>query len=151
MKHDWKILCSFALCVLLNGCTAPVTRPPTTIDAGPGTHMGRLGRRLGTYLTIEGVRSDTGKVGTRTLRVDTIDGRPLNPPIDIWIDNVAALPADGQRIALKGYESGRYIGLPPDVERALGDARQAPWQFYQYFLVVPIDVPAGIEFVPERS
>ena len=57
--------------------------------AESGIPRGRLGHPLGTYLTIEGVRAEAGKVGTQTLVVDTINGQKVDEPVGIWIDNVA--------------------------------------------------------------
>jgi hypothetical protein len=36
--------------------------------------VGRLGYRIGSFLTIEGVRAEKGKVGIQTLLVDKING-----------------------------------------------------------------------------
>lgn len=90
--------------------------------------VGTLGYRIGSYLTIEGVRAEQGKAGARTLLVDTISGCKLDEPLTIWIENVALPP--GERCVLKGYETGRWIGTPEEVIRATGAAApQAPWQF----------------------
>ncbi|MCX8109337.1 MAG: hypothetical protein N3G20_11100 [Verrucomicrobiae bacterium] len=54
--------------------------------------VGRLCYRIGTYLTIEGIRAEKGKVGTQTLAVDTINGLKLGEPVTIRIENLE-LPA----------------------------------------------------------
>jgi hypothetical protein len=96
---------------------------------------GRLGHSLGTYLKIEGVRVLEGKVGTQTLLVDTVNGKLLDEPLAVWIDNVVALPKEG-RCVLRGYESGRMIGLPPEVAKAENlPTPQAAWQFFRYFVM----------------
>lgn len=147
-----------ALALVTAGCAAPAgsARSSTAPDAAqpdwaqPPVPMGLLGHRLGTYLTIEGVRAESGKVGARSMSVEAVNGRWLETPREIWIDNINSLPR-GERITLRGYESGRYIGLPPEVENALNERRQAMWQFQRYFLAVPIDLPPSVKLVPERS
>ena len=105
---------------------------------------GRLGYRIGSYLTIEGTREEDGKVGVNTLRVDTIDGYRLDKPIDIWIDNVT-LPSR-ERCVLKGYETGRWIGVPDEVLRATESPHpQAVWQFQFYFLATSVEQPKSLK------
>ncbi len=108
---------------------------------------GSLGYPLGTYLTIEGIRVETGKVGTRTLRIDTINSRKLPEPIDIWVDNVKhpGLPA-GTRCVIRGYESGKMIGVPFEVAKAENSSLpQAGWQFKRYFIITSVVEPASLE------
>lgn len=110
---------------------------------------GRLGHPLGTYLTIEGVRAEAGKVGTQTLLVDTINGKKLDEPIGVWIDNVASLPK-GELCVIKGYESGKMIGTPPAAIEAAKEAGkditvpQAGWQFYRFFVMTSSVEPEGL-------
>ncbi len=124
--------------VFVTGCVnsgreATETAPQQRGDRVP---MGRLGRPIGSYLTIEGVRmgAEQGKVGTKTLLVDTVNGSELEQPIGIWIENVEALPAS-TRCVFKGYESARWIGIPQEVIEATGCEPQAGWQLWRYFVV----------------
>ena len=106
---------------------------------------GRLGHRLGTYLTIEGVRSEQGKSGSKTLLVDTVNGKTLDTPIDIWVDNVDSLPK-AVRCILRGYESGRMIGVPEEVARKEHiPLPQAAWQFFRYFIVTSVVEPKDLK------
>jgi hypothetical protein len=108
---------------------------------------GRLGHALGTYLTIEGIRLEKGKVGTRSLQVDTVNGRRLPEPMGIWIENVKdpGLPR-GTRCVIKGYESGRMIGIPPEVAEAEHvEPHQACWQLQRYFIMTSVVEPASLE------
>jgi hypothetical protein len=111
--------------------------------------VGILGERLGFYLTIEGTRAERGKVGTRTLLVDTVGGKKLAKPVAIWVENLD-LPAE-QRCVLKGYESGRMIGQPPAVAAAAReqgrkepDGPQAGWQWQPYFVALIVVEPKGL-------
>ncbi len=105
---------------------------------------GMLGYRIGTYLTIEGVRDDSGKTGQRTLAVDTINGFTLPAPVSIWVENVV-LPK-GERCTLKGYETGRWIGVPDEVVKVgAKDVQQAAWQFRFTFIATSAEKPAGLE------
>ena len=115
-------------------------RPPVG-DALPD---GWLGHPIGTFLEIEGVRAEQGKVDDHTLLVDRIGGSPLSPPTAISIDNLASLPR-GARCALRGYETGRWIGVPPSVE-ASGEVepQQAMWQFYRTFIATSVQEPPSL-------
>lgn len=107
--------------------------------------MGRLGYKLGTYLTIEGIRAEKGKVGVRTLLVDTINGEKIDTPIGIWIDNIESLPKE-ERCIIKGYESGKMIGTPDEViEKENLSQSQARWQFYRYFIVTSVVEPIDLK------
>ena len=106
--------------------------------------VGRLGYRIGTYVTIEGVRAERGKVGVHTLLVDKVSGYKLDEPVGIWVENVE-LPA-GKRCVLKGYETGRWIGVPGEVLHATGaPAPQAAWQFQFYFLATSVEQPKALK------
>jgi hypothetical protein len=124
--------------------------------ADHGIPNGRLGHPLGTYLRIEGVRAEAGKVGTQTLLVDTVNGAKLDPPIGIWIDNVSSLPK-GERCIIKGYESGKMIGTPPAVIQAAKEAGrdialpQAAWQFYRFFIMISSVQPQGLTVKPKSE
>ncbi len=132
------------------GCasTPPQQQPTHPSQIGSDAiHAGRLGYPLGTYLTIEGVRMEEGKVGTRTLLVDTINGQKLTEPIGVWIDNVKdpGLPR-GTRCVVRGYESGRMIGLPDAVAKAENlPVPQAKWQFRKYFIMTSVIEPKTLE------
>ena len=106
---------------------------------------GKLGHPLGTYLTIEGVRAEEGKVGVNTLLVDTVNGKKLDAPVGIWVENVDALPKD-TRCILRGYESGKMIGLPHEVaEKEKLPLPAAGWQFFRYFIVTSVVEPKDLQ------
>lgn len=108
---------------------------------------GRLGHPLGTYLTIGGVRMERGKVGTRTLLVDTVNGQKLAEPVGVWIDNVKhpGLPKE-TRCVIRGYESGEMIGVPFAVAEAENiPVPQAAWQFRRYFIMTSVVEPESLE------
>ena len=125
----------------------PPSKPGTARAEAP---TGQLGYRIGTYLTIEGVRAEEGKVGVRTLLVDTISGHKLETPVRLWIDNVD-LPKE-QRCVLKGYESGRWIGVPYEVLKATGqEPPQAAWQFHFHFVVTSVEQPKELPFEKQKT
>jgi hypothetical protein len=68
---------------------------------------------------------------------DQVGAFTLKQPVQIWIENVE-LPPEG-RCVLKGYESGRWIGIPWEVEQATGFEFQALWQFQFYFLATSFE------------
>ncbi len=150
-------LIAAASSALIGGCgskeTAAMPSGRCTLGAGfpdAGSDgmipRGRLGRPLGTYLTIEGYRDSRGmKRSASSMLVDTVNGVKLGEPIGIHVENVKELP-ESERCILRGYETGRMIGLPMDVARAenLG-AHQAEWQFYRYFLVTSVERPTSLK------
>jgi hypothetical protein len=114
-----------------------------SVRDGTQLPVGRLGRPLGAFLQIEGARLDGGKVGKRTLLVDRVGTSALSPPISISLENLD-LPS-GVRCRISGYETGRWIGVPPEVRRAEGLAPgQAEWQFYRSFVVTSVQAPDSL-------
>ena len=109
---------------------------------GTPVPMGKLGYPIGTFLRIEGIRAESGKVGANSLTVEKVNGIMLAKPPCIWVANIDSLPK-GQRCVLTGYESGKWIGTPPDVIKNLGGVAvsQAPWHFYRFFLVISAEEP----------
>ncbi len=114
------------------------------VESADPIPTGLLGKPIGTYLTIEGVRAEEGKVGVNTLLVDTLNGKKLERPVAVWIDNVE-LPGKARYI-LKGYESGKWIGTPPGVLKAIGGpGQQAAWQFSRYFVATSVEAPGSLK------
>jgi hypothetical protein len=115
-----------------------------------GVPLGHFGLPLGVYLTIEGRRSEAPKTGTRTLRVDTLNGKKLAEQVDLWVENIRDLPPD-VRCVLKGYETGRMIGTPPAVLEAAREAGkeavlpQPVWQFQVYFVAIRAVAPKSLK------
>ena len=111
---------------------------------------GRLGHPLGTYLTVEGVRVEGPKTGGRTLLVDTLNGKKLDIPVGIGVENVASLPQNG-RCIFRGYETGSMVGIPPAVVEAAKEEGktislpQAGWQFRRYFIVTSVVEPRDLK------
>ena len=113
---------------------------------------GGLGHPLGTYLTIEGVRapqqymSDT----VNTLLVDTVNGKKLDTPGRIWVENADSLPKD-TRCILRGYETGSMIGTPPAVIEAAKEEgkdftpEQFGWRFQRGFIVLSVVEPKDLK------
>lgn len=119
---------------------------PESLYVDDDIPLGSLGYKLGTYLTIEGIRAEKGKVGTRTLLVDTVYGRKTDMPVSLWVDNVEFLPK-GERIIVRGYESGKMIGIPDEViEREHLAQPQARWEFHRSFVITSAVQPADLQF-----
>ena len=130
--------------LVISACGCAALQPQ---GGGSGIPMGRLGQPLGTYLTIEGVRMEEGKVGTRTLLVDTVHGKKLSSPIGVWVENAKdpGLPK-GEKCIIRGYESGEMIGLPEAVAEAENmPPPQAMWQFRRYFIITSVVGPKSLE------
>ncbi len=151
MSARLLLLCSVpALAAAIASCSAPSATRDSAGPSGSGqaspVPMGRLGYPIGTFLTISGTRAELheAKVGAQTLHVDTVDGKRLDAPARVWIDNVGPRPGR-TRCTFRGYESGRWIGVPAEVLEVTG-ARgpQAAWQFRPYFIVVSVEKPASL-------
>ena len=142
-----RILAAIVVAVVVGGCQSATREPAGEQVEGLAERLpgGRLGYPLGTYVRIEGVRAERGKVGVKTLAVERINGREVSPPIRIWIENVERLP-EGTRCVLNGYESGKMIGLPFEVaEKENMPLTQAVYQFYHYFMVTSVVEPEELK------
>ena len=145
--------------------TVPLTLghgPVVGDTAKPRQPGGLLDDQLGMYLTIEGVRSEGGKVETGTLLVDTVDDKKLDKPIPLVIRGALvvdgnlqraslSLPAKG-RCKLKGFESGEMIGVSPAVSAAAQEQgwKEVPmspvqWQWRPYFVALVVVEPKSLE------
>ena len=142
LYRSWMMVAGFLALV----CCAELHEGDTA-DTGDRSPTGRLGHPIGTYLTIGGVRAERGKGVSNTLLVQTVNGERLREPVGVWIDNLPDLP-EATRCVLMGYESGKWIGTPPAVVKAEEMLEgQAPWQFYQYFVVSSVAEPPGLDIV----
>lgn len=111
-----------------------------------GIPAGRLGHPLGTYLTVEGTRVEKGKVGMNTLLVEAVNGKKLDTPVSITVENINILPVK-ERCILRGYESGKMIGIPYEVVRKEQMPEpQAVWQFYHYFVATSVVEPDYLRY-----
>lgn len=112
---------------------------------------GSLGFPLGHLLRIEGteIHEALGH-GCCTLRVDTVNGKAVADPIDIWVENIECLPEKG-RIVIRGYEMCRMIGDPPAVIVLAREAgrtippRQAGWQMQMIFVPLLVEAPKNLK------
>ena len=115
-----------------------------------GVCNGKLGFPLGTYLRIEGVRAEEGKGAPSILMVDTVNGKKLDTPIGIRIEKLDSLPR-GPRCILRGYETGKMVGVPPAVIEAAKEegkdvtVPQVDWYFYRSFVVLSIVEPKDLK------
>jgi hypothetical protein len=134
------------------GLRAAPPPPGVAVVAESSIPNGLLGHRLGTYLTIEGVRATTGPY-IRTLLVDTVNGKKLDAPIPMWVENAKypGLP-EKERCIIRGYETGQMIGAPDEVLRAEKlPAPQAGWRVHRYFIITSVVQPASLQGeVPQR-
>lgn len=124
----------------------PLAEPFPEKHERVGVPIGVLGLHLGTFAIIEGQRATgQGVRGTRYLHVTGINGKNLETPVIIWIENAGSLPAN-TNILLRGYESGRFVGQPRDVaSRENWTPAPAPFQFQHYFVVSSILEPEALK------
>ncbi|MDD5598218.1 MAG: hypothetical protein PHV82_09750 [Victivallaceae bacterium] len=87
------------------------------------------------------------KVGTRTLIVDTVNGKKLAEPVSIWVENAKhpGLPK-AVKCVIRGYESGKMIGVPFAVVKAENmPSPQSGWKFHIYFLITSVVKPDSLK------
>jgi len=128
-----------------------VPTPLQKLPLRPRQPGGYLNATLGTYLTIEGVLYDgKGKVESNSLMVDTVNGKKLDKPLLMLVQNVR-LPAK-TRCVLAGYEDGAMIGIPPAVQLAFKQQGRkdvpmspTPYQWRPYFVPLIAIEPQGLE------
>lgn len=161
------IICTGTALVAMTDPVALGQRPVApdgrnTVTVQPRQPGGLLGDQLGTYLTIEGVKSEGVKVESGTLVVDTVDGKKLDKPISLVIRGASVvnqnlrparleIPAK-QRCIFKGFESGEMIGVPPAVSAAAKEQgwQEVPmspvhWQWRPYFVALVVVEPNDLE------
>jgi len=108
--------------------------------------LGSLGRPLGSYLLVEGVRANGAKSGKKTLHVEVVNGEKLIEATDIWVENIRELPED-TRVELAGYETGAMEGPVPAAIRAAEKSKetvllpQRGWQWHPYFVALSATKP----------
>lgn len=147
MKYLIAILL-VALCACTGQSRHQASRPaelrPSGLDQIP---PGNLGHPLGTYLTIEGERTERAKAGANTLLVDTVNGKKLAQPVAVWVDNAKhpGLPK-AVRCMVRGYESGRMVGVPHGVSEAEKiPPAQVRFQFRKHFVMTSVLEPQTLE------
>jgi len=113
-----SLVCAVASIIAAFSLAAPATLGPPELGKAhpPEIPIGKLGYRLGTYLTIEGV---PGKGKFPPLLVDRIGEYKLKEPVAIVVSN-CRLPLTN-RCTLKGFETGGWVGVPPTVVRVAGE------------------------------
>jgi hypothetical protein len=108
--------------------------PPPVIEREPYTEYAKLTepRPLlagspGKLLEVQGIvesASSKGYGGPKQLHVATVGGREIEPGFRIVLrapsrDRFWTWPQDGERVVLRGYESGGFVGIPAGVNKLL--------------------------------
>jgi hypothetical protein len=104
--------------------------------------VGTLEKPLGTYVTVEGVRENGIKSGVGTLHVDTVNGKKLETPVSVVLENLDL--QDGTRYVLRGYETVEMVGQPADPEHPGRPMPQAGFQLRPLFRAVEIKSQNGV-------
>lgn len=125
-------------------------KPHICMSYGNSVPMGLLGFPFGTYLTIEGARYDEFKTGICTLLVDTVNNKKLDSPVTIWIEDINGLP-EKERCILRGYETGKMIGMPSIPEYKNIQLPQFGWQFIRFFVATTVVRPESVKLVERQK
>lgn len=105
------------------------------------TFEGKLGHSLGAFLVISGMKEEKGKVASSNIRVTQVNGIELKESVVMPIGNMRKVPSN-TRITVRGYETGKMIGLPGGVGAAEGlMGGSAYYQFYHYFIITSVVEP----------
>jgi hypothetical protein len=101
--------------------------------------IGKLGKPLGTVVTVEGQLISEPKLGksgqvTAAFRVNKVDGKALEKAqiVGLIFRASAGIPPlhAHEIVHLSGYESGAFIGTPNDARDMLGrDSSPFDWKF----------------------
>jgi len=130
MKQSLPLFVAVALCV------CPLTKAATDVrDLNPQGIIGRLGKPLGTRLTIDGVLAKQVML-TNPLAVSKVAGQTLKETVSIEIRGRVQIQKDVE-YRLEGYEAGEFSGAPP----WLGPGVQQPFQFRSFFVVTKVLEP----------
>ena len=117
------------------------------ISEGKTALMGRLGKAVGTVVTVEGQlladpRLANGHI-TAALRVNKVDGQPLKSGQILGLEfrasqGVPALHAN-QLVKFTGYEGVAYVGTPATAREAMGsDASPLDWKLQSVVHVIKL-------------
>ncbi len=146
MKTSIAFLCCLLFAITCR-CQTLAERTEPQPDESQRPPVGVLGYPLGSYLTIEGVRveSGQGRRATESLIVDTVSGHKLAKPVTIHISTM--LPSG--RCIFKGYEEGSWAGdWPPEVDHFQsrgGLHLSESWHFRNVFTITLVVAPADFQ------
>lgn len=108
--------------------------------------IGSLGKPLGTLMKIEGEVLAYGEVlrkedqGRAVLRVETIDGRKLSPPIAITFSTFPwtgiSEPRPGSSCTYIGFETGCMVGVPHDSWKYVPAVTTPSFHFHVSFVAL---------------
>lgn len=112
--------------------------------------MGRLAHPIGSYLTIEGYRSDKGK-NPNCYVIDKVNGAKLGRPVPVWIENLKLpRPEPSTRCVINGYETFRWWGQPEEVQLAEGwEEAQMTFQPGFFFRATSVKTPGELQVVTQ--
>ncbi|NVM24168.1 MAG: hypothetical protein HWN68_20610 [Desulfobacterales bacterium] len=135
------------LAVGVLGCTENIQPPEggasfTNLGNPP---TGRLGHPIGSYLTIEGYRSDKGK-NPNCYVIDKVNGAKLERPVRVWVENLKLpRPEPSTRCVINGHETFRWWGQPEEVRAAEGwEQAQHSFQPGFFFRATSVKKPANL-------
>ena len=128
-----KALCITWITCCISACA--LAGPAVSVnDLQPSNVKGRLGKPLGTRITIEG--HYTPAMLSNPLKVTQIDGTAATNNIVISIRSKIQMKK-GVTYRFEGYESGEFGSSPG----WLSPDAQQPFQFYSFFVVTTIHEP----------
>lgn len=122
-----KALCVSWIACCISACA--LAGPAISVtDLQPSNVKGRLGKPLGTRMTIEG--HSTSAKFSNALKVTRIDGSAVTNNLVIAIQSKIQIRG-GFAYRFEGYESGQFGSHP----EWLSPHVQQPFQFYSFFVV----------------
>jgi hypothetical protein len=118
-KIGWALICVVGAAFLAGA--ADVGKPVQEVSArdlrsGAAVVVGDLGKRLGTYMTVEGDYFGPPAMTKSGLFVDAIDTINRGAAVQIFVDDrdLAKRMEAGRRYRLRGYETGFFDGMVDD-------------------------------------
>lgn len=117
-------------CALLTGAAeGPKQIGCTDIQSNKIVLMGKLGPKLGTYMTLDVAMDDKPTMETQYV-VNKVDGNKLEKPILVKINSKQPM-SSGTRYILRGYETGAMVSVPVD-PAIKSDKESGQQQFYHF-------------------
>jgi len=143
------ITCFFSLPVFAGSERIAIKTSELRSDLGGHVDLiGGLGKPLGSYTAIEGVRAHKPAgskiIGPTTILVKKIDGVEIEEKRYLDLSHISELPMDAV-ILVKGFETGGFTGIPQNVSERSNVGSQKLWSFSTHFRVVEILGPASLK------
>jgi hypothetical protein len=113
------------------------------VHGGKVQLVGKLGNRIGEFVTVEGGVPAEMLMMDSPVMIDTVDGKKLDKPVLITVRGTKGLTR-GSRVAFRGYENCGMTGMAVDPQRPSDRMPQQLFGFDSWFEATSTIEPAGV-------